>query len=303
MATSSELVALARELGSAVRGKPENVPDALPRLAEILASETESRVVAEAVNALAQTWGQQAAQLILNHVRVDHPNADVRLAVARALPNGVDGDTHCRDEVIEALVTLSRDESSDVRDWACLGLGQVQASSPAAKDALAGRLTDSDDDTRCEALLALAKTGDPRALAALQQRFSGDDLNLFRLELEAAAEVADPELYPLLVRVSQSWAGDDDDFTPELAFAMSRCHPEARTQALLVERELMARITTLLAAQSLTVTSVGNYPHTTLTFHSTQKPTPTVDLYEIWDDEEDPWAYPLEQTAQRLTRP
>lgn len=65
--------------------------------------------------------------------------------------------------MIEALITLTSDENSDVRDWACFGLGQMDAASPGARDALAARLTDPDDDTRCEAVLALAKTGDSRA--------------------------------------------------------------------------------------------------------------------------------------------
>lgn len=296
MATPSELVALARELGAAVEGQPENVPDVLPRLAEILASETESQVVTETVIALGQAWDQQAVELILNHVRVDHPNGDVRLAVAGALPNGVEDDSPCRDTVIESLITLSRDESSDVRDWACFGLGQVEASSPAAQDALAARIADSDDDTRCEALLALAKTGDPRANPALQRLIRGSK-NLSRLEVQAAAELADPELHPLLVRVSQDWAGDDDEFTPVLAFAISRCRLEAKAQALLVERELVARVNTLLAEQGLTVTAVGNYPRTALTFHSIQNPTPPAVLDAIWPNE-DPWEYPLEQIAQ-----
>ena len=115
--------------------------------------------------------------------------------------------------------------------------------------------------------------------------------------MQAAAELADPELHPLLVRVSQDWAGDDDEFTPVLAFAISRCRLEGKAQALLVERELVARVNTLLAEQGLTVTAVGNYPRTALTFHSTQNPTPPAVLDAIWPSE-DPWEYPLEQIAQ-----
>ena len=62
MASTSDLVSLARELGAALEGDPdENVPDALPRLAEILASETDAQVVTATVAALCQTWDQQAA--------------------------------------------------------------------------------------------------------------------------------------------------------------------------------------------------------------------------------------------------
>jgi HEAT repeats len=298
MASTSDLISLARELGAALEGQPdENVPDALPRLEGILAGETDARVVAETVVALGQAWEPKAAQLILDHVRVDHPNTEVRLAVAQSLPNGVEDDTPCRDAVIEALITLTGDEDSDVRDWACFGLGQVEAALPQAKDALAARLTDPDDDTRCEALLALAKTGDSRAGTALQRRlvYEPDEV-LFRLELLAAAELADPNLHPLLVRLGQEWAGDDDELRPALAFATSRCRPEAKAQATKVERELVARVNTLLAGQGLTATTVGDYPHTALTFHSVEDSTSLIVFDAIWSDE-DPWDYPLEQMA------
>ena len=298
MASTSDLVSLVRGLGAALEGEPdENVPDALPRLAGILSSETDPRVVAETVTALGQAWDPHAAQLILDHVRIDHPNTEVRLAVAQCLPNGVEDDTPCRGAVIEALITLTSDENSDVRDWACFGLGQVDAASPEAKDALAARLTDPDDDTRCEALLALAKTGDARAGTALQQRLVFDpDKVLFRLELLAAAELADPNLHPLLLHISQEWAGDDDEFMRALALATSRCRPEAKAQATKVERKLVARVKTLLAGQGMSATTVGDYPRTELTFHGAEDSTPLMVFDAIWRDE-DPWGYPLEQMA------
>jgi HEAT repeat protein len=298
MASTSDLISLVRELGAALEGEPdEKVPDALPRLAGILARETDPRVVAATVTALGQAWDPQAAQLILDHVRIDNPHTEVRLAVAHSLPNGVEDDTPCRDVVAEALITLTTDESSDVRDWACFGLGQMDADSPEAKDALAARLTDPDDDTRCEALLGLAKTGDSRAGTALQQRLVFDpDILLFRLELLAAAELADPNLHPLLLRLSEEWAGDEE-FMSVLAVATSRCHPDAKAQATKVERELVARVNTLLAAQCLTATTVGDYPRTALTFHDVGDSTPLIVFNTIWRDQ-DPWDYSLEQEAQ-----
>jgi hypothetical protein len=209
----------------------------------------------------------------------------------------VNNDAPCRDQVIEALVTLTRDENSDVRDWACFGLGQTDADSQAAKDALATRLADSDDDTRCEALLALAKTGDSRAATALQDRLAGDPADLFLLEVRAAGELADPALHPLLLQVSQEWAGHDDEFTPVLAFATRRCRPEARVQAINVERELVARVNMLLTAQGLTVTLVGDYPRSALTFQGVEDPASPAVHDAIWADA-DPWGYPLEQRAR-----
>jgi hypothetical protein len=298
MATTADRLTLARELGEAVNGQPDKVRDALPRLAEILAAETDAEVITEVVVALGFASDHRGVQLILDHVRVDHPNAGVRLAVARSLPSGIERDAPCREAVIEALITLTGDENSDVRDWACFGLGQVDAASPAARDALAARLTDPDDGTRCEALLALAKAGDSRAVEVLQERLDcGPDDRLDEREVQAAAELADPTLHPFLAQLSQDWEGDDDEFTPMLALATSRCRPDAQAQAQMVERELLARINTLLAGQGMTATTVGNYPRTALTFHSVEDSTPPIVFDAIWSDE-DPWAYPLEQMAQ-----
>ena len=116
-------------------------------------------------------------------------------------------------------------------------------------------------------------------------------------EVLAAAELADPTRHPLLLELSQEWEGDDDEFTPILALATSRCRPDSKAQALMVERELLARVNTLLAAQGLTATTVGNYPRTALTFHRVKDKTPPVVTDAIWWNE-DPWAYPLEQMAQ-----
>lgn len=300
MATTSELISLARELGASVEGQPENVTEALPRLGALLAGQSEVQVVIETVTALGQAWDQRAVPLILDHVGVDHPNAEVRLAVAQCLPNGVGDDTPCRDAVIEALIILTRDENSAVRDWACFGLGQLEAASPEAKEALAVRLSDTDDDTRCEALLALARTGDSRASPALQERLSGDPDDVFRLELLAAAELGDPKLHPLLLHLGEDWAGDDDEFTPALAFATSRCRPGVEAQATRVERALVARVNTLLASQGLTATTVGDYPRTELKVHGVEQ-RDSDPLDEIWT-ELDPWDYPLEQEAQSFAQ-
>jgi hypothetical protein len=83
---SSRPSLLALELGAAVNGQPENVPSALPRLAEILANETDAQVVTETVAALGHAWDHQAGQLILDHVRLDHTNADVRSPLSGLCP-------------------------------------------------------------------------------------------------------------------------------------------------------------------------------------------------------------------------
>jgi hypothetical protein len=295
MASTSELAALAFALGESVNGHPENVTDALPQLAAILTAETDADVVTEAVYALGRAWDPRAAQVLLDLVPIDHPDIDVRFAMANSLPCGIDDQSLCRAAVIGALITLSGDECSDVRDWACFGLGQVEAESRAARDALAARLEDADVDTRCEALLALAMTGDPRAGTRLMERLADNpEDTMWLLEVVAAAELADPALHPALLRLSQAWEGDDDEFTSPLASALSRCHPDAKPQALKVERELVARVSAVLADRELIATTVGAYPRTALTVHAAESPTPTEVFSMIWRGE-DPWHYPLEQ--------
>jgi len=228
---------------------------------------------------------------------------EVRLAVAQSLPNGVEPDGPLRDAVIAALMRLTHDEEFEVRNWACFGLGDVGAASPAATDALAARLADSDNDTRCEALLALARTDDPRAGAALRHRLAHDPADqVFLLEVRAAAEIADPGLHPLLLALSQDWGDDDDEFTPVLAFAMSRCRPDAKDRAIAVERELVTRVNTLLGPQGPTATLAGEYPRSALAFHGVESQTASLVFDPIWPDE-DPWDYSLEQQARSMLKP
>ena len=68
------------------------------------------------------------------------------------------------DDVLAALIELSADASSGVRDWATFALGTLaREDSEALRDALAARLDDPDEETRLEAVHGLAVRGDHRA--------------------------------------------------------------------------------------------------------------------------------------------
>lgn len=304
VSSAESLAAVAYELGESVNGRPENVGAALPQLESILAQSDEVEVVVETVIALGHAWDRRAVEMILDRVAVDHPDAAVRLEVARALSGGFDRYDACWTRAEEALIALSGDSEAEVRDWACFGLGQVGASSAAARDALALRLTDPDHDTRCEALRALAVTGDDRALRAVGERLAVDDSDdIYRLELEAAAERADPTLYPTLIRLQDDWRADDDDLMPVLAFAIRRCEPAARSEAEKVERALAARVNELLAvepfAANLTASLAGQYPRTILTVLGPTGAAVAGHEVDVWDEQE-PGTYRLEQEAQNV---
>jgi hypothetical protein len=68
---------------------------------------------------------------------------------------------------------------------------------------LLANLGHHDLDTRSEALLALAKLGDPARLTATLQRLGADPDDVAVLELQAAAVPADAALLPALEQLAQ----------------------------------------------------------------------------------------------------
>ena len=75
---------------------------------------------------------------------------------------------HDDDRAVDALVTLSTDSDTSVRDWATFGLGSMIARDTLqVRDALMARSADADPDTRGEALVGLAARGDQRAIEPL----------------------------------------------------------------------------------------------------------------------------------------
>ena len=134
-----------------------------------------------------------------------HSNSDVRWSAACALPSWEDDD-----RAITTLIGLTSDSDDDVRDWATFGLGsQMERDTPEIRDALLRRTSDEDDDTRGEALVGLAVRHDPRVVESLIRELSSDSVG--RLAIEAAKEIADPRLRPVLEELRSWW-----DVDPEL---------------------------------------------------------------------------------------
>jgi HEAT repeat protein len=172
----------------------------------------DAEVIASAVTALGHVADPRGLPAVLRHV--GHPNDAVRFAVAVALPTLTDPDEPAADAV-RALITLTCDADPQVRDWATFGLGtQLAADGPEIRDALAARLDDSCDHAGEEAVMGLARRGDPRATAPLldQLRLLADDGSVLpgTLLFEAVAVSQPQEALPLLRRLWQR----RDDFEP-----------------------------------------------------------------------------------------
>jgi HEAT repeat protein len=110
------------------------------------------------------------------------------------------------DELVAAA--LAADEDSDVRDWATFGLAQqITLDTPAIREVLARRLTDSDDDTRAEAIVGLAERGDERAVAPLVAMIDGGwEGMLIRQAVEALRH---PDVLAALTRLLEILGPDD----------------------------------------------------------------------------------------------
>lgn len=109
---------------------------------------------------------------LLRHAR--HEDSGVRFAVAWALGG------HSEPEAVAALIRLTEDEDSEVRDWATFGLGDIgTVDSPEVREALFRRLDDEDEDTRFEAICGLARCRDLRVLGLVREALIEEPENSF----------------------------------------------------------------------------------------------------------------------------
>lgn len=127
--------------------------------------EEDAGVLDSVITALGHAGDSRARAAVLKHT--EHPDENVRLAVAWSLPSlGLGEDS------LAALRRLSADPDEDVRDWATFGLAESEARDPATTEALAARTDDPHDDTRAEGILGLARRHDPRARSLIERELS-----------------------------------------------------------------------------------------------------------------------------------
>ena len=142
------------QLGMPVRSFPAESAAVLEAMAESEADPEVLAAVAHGFGHLGQEYGVDTLLRLAGH-----PEARVREAVAISLA-GRDADA-----ALAALIALSRDDASEVRDWATFALGSLQPhDTPELRDALAERMGDEDPQTRLEAVHGLAIRGDLRAV-------------------------------------------------------------------------------------------------------------------------------------------
>jgi len=154
--------------------------EAFPLIVDMVKREDDPMVLESGISALGHLFNSAAIPIIAAYK--DHSDDDVRFSVACALghfPNDP--------ESVATLLTLTRDDDSDVRDWAVFGLGvQGDVDSPKIREALLERLTDTDEDVREEATVGLGKRRDLRLLPVLRSLLDAPELKLRVAEAASA---------------------------------------------------------------------------------------------------------------------
>ena len=142
------------QLGTPVRTFPA---ESAATLEEMVAREDDAGVleaIAHGFGHLGEPYGLDTLVALAAHADPRIREAAAIALAGREAPGAVD-----------ALIRLSRDDETDVRDWATFALGMLASQDTVElREALAERLADPDPETRLEAVHGLAVRGDVRAV-------------------------------------------------------------------------------------------------------------------------------------------
>jgi hypothetical protein len=103
------------------------------------------------------------------------------------------------EENLRLLLGMVHDADSSNRDWAALLIAQLDEDTPEIRAALWHAAQDEHDDTRGEALVGLAQRDPAATLPIVREALAGEWIGC--LMLQAAAELGDPSLLPILRQI------------------------------------------------------------------------------------------------------
>lgn len=149
-----------------------------------------------------------------------HENSDVRYGLVFALL----GKEY--KNAITTLITMSKDKSKLVRDWATFGLGtQIEKNSKIIRDALWSRVIDDDQDTRLEAIVGLAKRQDPKIKDVIIEELKNGEYGT--LLFEAVLEIGDYDFLKYLNKNLKD-ANNEDDINSDWINDLKNCIKELK---------------------------------------------------------------------------
>lgn len=122
---------------------------------------------------------------------------------------------------VNALIELSRDKCSHIRDWAVFGLGSlIETDTTEIREALYARIYDKHKDTRYEAILGLARRNDPKVKDVIIQELLSASYTTYLFE--AIKELPDAAFIPLLENNLMKYK-DDIDINSEWIDGLKDC--------------------------------------------------------------------------------
>ena len=143
------------------RSEPVFRDESFAIIAEMLENEQDVCALQSQIFAFGHLDNLAAAPLIKRFV--DHPNEDIRYALAFSL-----GSLHEHPDAIAPLTKLADDSDKDVRNWAIFGLGVIgHADSEDLRQLFLAHLRDPFEEARIEAVASLCKRKDPRVVPTL----------------------------------------------------------------------------------------------------------------------------------------
>jgi len=122
---------------------------------------------------------------------------------------------------IDALIHLTTDKFSHIRDWATFGIGtQIERDNKSIREALWLRVNDKHQDTKLEAIVGLAKRKDLRIKAIIKRELLNGEFGT--LLFEAIEELNDKEFLPLL-KANLRKAKNDKGLNPDWIKDLKNC--------------------------------------------------------------------------------
>lgn len=160
---------------------------------KLLKEETDIYVVSAVLHGIGHNNDNLSEERINTICRYhSHRSATVRFSLTLALCGVSNGNA------IDTLILLSRDKDIDVRDWATFGIGSdTNADSSTIREALWERVTDTDSNTRQEAIIGLAIRKDKRVKEFLIEELDKADEWSSSI-LEAIESFNDKDFIPLI---------------------------------------------------------------------------------------------------------
>lgn len=131
------------------------------------------------------------------------------------------------DGAIKALIELSNDKDSDIRNWAVFGLGtQIENDTEEIRNALWNRVNDNHFETKSEAIVGLANRKDKRIKNVIISELENGDYG--SLLFEAILTIKDKDFLPPLNENLIIAKTDEDDIKNGWVFALEETIDELK---------------------------------------------------------------------------